>query len=133
MFCSWPCLALRPLVTPLKHRRADEVVGDVVDILAAMGDFDEFKGMMVAHRAGHDNGLVVTSSPAAAANFPDLRDHQQSESTLSDPSTKSVASRQGGVPVRRIGACDNGGASPRGGGRARRASDPTTHAEERKW
>lgn len=53
------------------HRRtnaaADEVVGDVVDILAAMGDFNEFKGMMVAHREGRGNGLVVTSSPVAAA------------------------------------------------------------------
>lgn len=25
----------------------------------AAGDFDEFKGMMLAHRKGHENGLVV--------------------------------------------------------------------------
>ncbi|CAN0568995.1 unnamed protein product, partial [Ectocarpus sp. 12 AP-2014] len=30
--------------------RRGEVVGDVIDILMAVGDFAEFKDMMVAHR-----------------------------------------------------------------------------------
>eukprot|EP00752_Nemacystus_decipiens_P009246 g8259.t1 len=47
--------------------RQEEVVGDVIDILMAVGDFTEFKGMMVAHRKGRHNGLVVTTTPVAGA------------------------------------------------------------------
>lgn len=37
---------------------ADEVVGDVFDMLTALGDFDEFKSMMLAHRVGRNRGLA---------------------------------------------------------------------------
>lgn len=41
---------------------ADEVVGDVFDMLMALGDFEEFKSMMLAHRAGRKRGLTGVGS-----------------------------------------------------------------------
>ena len=46
---------------------ADEIVGDVIDILVALTDFREFKDMMVAHRKGRDNGLALAAATAAVA------------------------------------------------------------------
>lgn len=40
----------------------DEMVGDVFDILMAIGDFTEFKAMMLAHRKGRDISLVAASA-----------------------------------------------------------------------
>lgn len=45
-------------------RAADEIVGDVVDILVALTDFREFKDVMVAHRKGRDNGLALAAATA---------------------------------------------------------------------
>ena len=45
-------------------RTADEIVGDVIDILVALTDFREFKDMMVAHRKGRDNGLALAAATA---------------------------------------------------------------------
>ncbi|CAN0270256.1 unnamed protein product, partial [Laminaria digitata] len=42
--------------------REDEIVGDVVDILVALTDFQEFKDMMVAHRKGRDKGLALAAA-----------------------------------------------------------------------
>lgn len=51
-------MSLFPFEPCAKYTIADEIVGDVLDILMALGDFDEFKAMMLAHRAGRKRGLM---------------------------------------------------------------------------
>lgn len=77
------------------------------DILLAAGDFDEFKGMMLAHRNGLDNGLGA---------------EDEAEGTgLKRGSSAGSILRVGraGVPVR--GASSMGGATD-GEGRGRRGT-----------
>lgn len=44
------------------NRHTDEIIGDVFDMLVAMGDFGEFKQMMLAHRAGRSCGMTEVTS-----------------------------------------------------------------------
>eukprot|EP00903_Cladosiphon_okamuranus_P016219 g14966.t1 len=83
--------------------RQDEVVGDVIDILMAVGDFTEFKGMMVAHRKGRDNGLVVTTAAVAAAV--ETRGGRQEQAKRGDASDPSMGlSGAQGTPTTRAAA-----------------------------
>ncbi|GAB5356809.1 hypothetical protein AAMO2058_000320700 [Amorphochlora amoebiformis] len=43
--------------------RPDEISGDVFDMLMSMGDFEEFRGLMLAHKAARGKkGLEIKSS-----------------------------------------------------------------------
>lgn len=75
---------------------AGEVVGDVIDILMAVGDFAEFKGMMVAHRKGRDNGLVVTSAPVAEEEAKTGWHQHAERGDVGGPSARPRASAEGG-------------------------------------
>lgn len=81
--------------------RADEIVGDVFDMLMAVGDFDEFKSMMLAHRKGRDHGLVG----AMAAGVGSQRHGQ--EGFIAPAS--GFRSRQAGVSVGGAGASSREG------------------------
>lgn len=68
----------------------------MIDILTALGDFVEFKRMMVAHRKGRDNGLVVTSAPVVAPGV-ETRHHQEAKMGMVGAlSIKTAASAEGG-------------------------------------
>lgn len=89
----------------------------MIDILTAVGDFTEFKEMMVAHRKGRDNVLVVTSAPVSAgAVANETRGQQEAKKHAGGASSTGVF----------------GVEETRGAGRRREASGAATAAES-KW
>ncbi|CAM9262945.1 unnamed protein product, partial [Pylaiella littoralis] len=76
--------------------RQDEIVGDVIDILTASGDFVEFKHMMVAHRKGRDNGLTVRSAPAGMAPA-ETRRYQEEKMGIGGLAIQTAASAEGAL------------------------------------
>ena len=51
------------------HReREQEIIGDVWDMLLSMGDFNEFKSMMIAHKQ-QANGQAIDASQFLQVNF----------------------------------------------------------------
>eukprot|EP00954_Amorphochlora_amoebiformis_P015947 1252194-Amorphochlora_amoeboformis.AAC.1 len=52
-----------PLWVDTEPDRPDEISGDVFDMLMSMGDFEEFRGLMLAHKAARGKkGLEIKSS-----------------------------------------------------------------------
>lgn len=86
----------------------------------AVGDFTEFKGMMVAHRKGRDNGLVVTTAPVAAGAAVETRGGHQEQAKRDDAGSPSM------------GVSGAERTQTRGAGRRREASGAATAAES-KW
>lgn len=89
----------------------------------AVGDFTEFKGMMVAHRKGRDNGLVVTTAPVAgaagAAAAETMGGHKEQ-------------AKRGNMGARSVGVSGAEETPTRGAGRRRETSGAATAAES-KW
>ncbi|GBG34778.1 ADP-ribosylation factor-like protein 2-binding protein [Hondaea fermentalgiana] len=57
------------------EKRKDEVCGDVFDILLSLGDFDEFKDLMVSHRPSSHHAAFadVASNPDILCAMPMMR------------------------------------------------------------
>lgn len=88
----------------------------------AVGDFTEFKGMMVAHRKGRGNGLVVTTVPVAGAAGAAVE-------AMGGRQEQAKRGDMGGPPV---GVSGGEGAPTRGAGLRRETSGAATAAES-KW
>lgn len=87
----------------------------------AVGDFTEFKGMMVAHRKGRGNGLVVTTA-AGAGTAVETRGGHQEQAKRSDASGPSM------------GLCSaEGTPTTRGAEGLRREASGAATAAESKW
>ncbi|CBJ30390.1 ADP-ribosylation factor-like 2 binding protein [Ectocarpus siliculosus] len=109
--------------------RQGEVVDDVSDILMAVGDFAEFKGMMVAHRKGRDNGLVVTSSSVGEEEAKTGWHQHAGRGGVVDPSAGPTASAEGGSARQ---TCTVAGVGETAGIR-RGTPDAFNTAAESKW
>ncbi|CAN0466777.1 unnamed protein product [Ectocarpus sp. 12 AP-2014] len=109
--------------------RRGEVVGDVIDILMAVGDFAEFKGMMVAHRKGRDNGLVVTSASVGEEEAKTGWHRHAERGGVGDPSAGPTASAEGGSARQ---TCTLAGVDETAG-RRRGTPDAFNTAAESKW
>lgn len=86
----------------------------------AVGDFTEFKGMMVAHRKGLDNGLVVTTAPVvgrAAVGTMGGHHEEAKRSDVGGPSTGFSGVEE----------------TPKREARLRRENSGTATAAESKW
>lgn len=79
---------------------ADEIVGDVFDMLMAAGDFDEFKSTMVAHRKGRDHGLVGATATGVGS-----QGHGRKGFTAP---TEGFRARHAGVTAGEAGASSQG-------------------------
>lgn len=110
------------------NRRTGEVAGDVIDILMAVGDFTEFKGMMVAHRKGRDNGLVVTSAPVAEEEAKTGWHQHAERGGVGRPSVEPTTSAEGSS-ARHATVVGIGETA----GRRRGAPDASNTAAESKW
>lgn len=82
----------------------------------AVGDFAEFKDMMLAHRKGRGRVLVVTTAPVSASVAAENRGHEEAKKHAGGAYSTGVFEAEGA----------------RGTGRSREASGAAT-ASESKW
>lgn len=98
---------------------ADEIVGDVIDVLVALTDFQEFKDMMVAHRKGRDNGLaaavvVASIEPRGHATRDGARGYSTSDSARDHATSDDACGHAASDKARSHATRDEGGPSPAG-------------------
>lgn len=103
----------------------------MIDILTALGDFVEFKRMMVAHRKGRDNGLVVVTSATVRTPRVVARRRQEETMGMGTHSIKTVANAEGGCVCQTdmLGADEKATWGEADGGR--QASGISTSAESK--